>query len=190
MEAICSSETSVDFQRAAWHYIPEDKALYNHRSENLILRSSHQPRANSTEGSCVLLTLKSFDNWVSIYFIGLLSLIAGSRLILGTFPIYNTMQLNLTSIQPINTFQQNPSWEPTRLSESAYASLVHLWTISWRNKIQSTALHPISLTFMYAQTRQVVSYFESLHIIIFYVFLTSAICTTCHDKIICRLKSL
>jgi hypothetical protein len=27
MEAICSSETSVDFKRTTWRYIPEDSAL-------------------------------------------------------------------------------------------------------------------------------------------------------------------
>jgi hypothetical protein len=35
MEAICSSETSVDFQRATLRYIPEDSALHSHRCENL-----------------------------------------------------------------------------------------------------------------------------------------------------------
>jgi hypothetical protein len=35
VEAMCSSETSVDFQRTARHYIPEDSALHNHRCENL-----------------------------------------------------------------------------------------------------------------------------------------------------------
>jgi hypothetical protein len=35
MEAICSSETSVDFQRITRRYIPEDSTLHNHRCENL-----------------------------------------------------------------------------------------------------------------------------------------------------------
>jgi hypothetical protein len=35
MEAICSSETSVDFQRVTRRYIPEDSTLHNHRCENL-----------------------------------------------------------------------------------------------------------------------------------------------------------
>jgi hypothetical protein len=35
MEAICSSETSVVFQRTTWRYIPEDRTLRNHRCENL-----------------------------------------------------------------------------------------------------------------------------------------------------------
>jgi hypothetical protein len=35
MEAICSSETSVDFQRTTRRYIPEDSAFLNHRCENL-----------------------------------------------------------------------------------------------------------------------------------------------------------
>jgi hypothetical protein len=35
MEAICFSETSVDFQRTTQRYIPEDGTLHNHRSENL-----------------------------------------------------------------------------------------------------------------------------------------------------------
>jgi hypothetical protein len=30
-----SSETSVDFQQTTWRYIPEDRTLHNHRSENL-----------------------------------------------------------------------------------------------------------------------------------------------------------
>jgi hypothetical protein len=35
MEAICSSETSVHFQRTTRRYIPEDGTLHNHRCENL-----------------------------------------------------------------------------------------------------------------------------------------------------------
>jgi hypothetical protein len=35
MEAACSSETPVDFQRTTWRYIPEDRTLHNHRCENL-----------------------------------------------------------------------------------------------------------------------------------------------------------
>jgi hypothetical protein len=35
MEAICSSETSVDTERTTWRYIPEDGTLHNHRCENL-----------------------------------------------------------------------------------------------------------------------------------------------------------
>jgi hypothetical protein len=31
MEGICSSETSIDFQRTTWRYIPEDRTLPNHR---------------------------------------------------------------------------------------------------------------------------------------------------------------
>jgi hypothetical protein len=35
MEAICSSETSVDSQRTTLRYIPEDRTVRNHRCENL-----------------------------------------------------------------------------------------------------------------------------------------------------------
>jgi hypothetical protein len=35
MNAICSSETSVDTQRTTRRYIPEDSTLHNHRCENL-----------------------------------------------------------------------------------------------------------------------------------------------------------
>jgi hypothetical protein len=35
MEAICSSETSVDTKRTTWRYIPEVDTLHNHRSKNL-----------------------------------------------------------------------------------------------------------------------------------------------------------
>jgi hypothetical protein len=35
MEAIFSSETSVDIQRTTQRYIPEDRTLHNQRCENL-----------------------------------------------------------------------------------------------------------------------------------------------------------
>jgi hypothetical protein len=35
MKVICSSETSVDFQRPTHRYIPRDSDLHNHRCENL-----------------------------------------------------------------------------------------------------------------------------------------------------------
>jgi hypothetical protein len=35
MEAICSSETSVETQRTTRRHIPEDDTLHNHRCENL-----------------------------------------------------------------------------------------------------------------------------------------------------------
>jgi hypothetical protein len=41
MEAMCSSETSVNFQQATWRFIPEDRTLHNHRSENLKSYKTH-----------------------------------------------------------------------------------------------------------------------------------------------------
>jgi hypothetical protein len=35
MEAICSSETSVETQQITQHHIPEDVTLHNHHCENL-----------------------------------------------------------------------------------------------------------------------------------------------------------
>jgi hypothetical protein len=35
MEAISSSETSVDFEQITRRYIPEDSTLHNHRCDNL-----------------------------------------------------------------------------------------------------------------------------------------------------------
>jgi hypothetical protein len=35
MESTCSSETSVDFQRTTWRYIPDDRTLHDHRCDNL-----------------------------------------------------------------------------------------------------------------------------------------------------------
>jgi hypothetical protein len=34
-EAICSSETSVEFERTTQRYIPEDSTAHNHRCDNL-----------------------------------------------------------------------------------------------------------------------------------------------------------
>jgi hypothetical protein len=34
MEATCSPEMSVDFQRITWRYIPDDKILHNHLCQN------------------------------------------------------------------------------------------------------------------------------------------------------------
>jgi hypothetical protein len=47
MEAIYSSETSVDFQRTTRRYTPEDRTLHDHRYENLrsyILGHVYVPR--------------------------------------------------------------------------------------------------------------------------------------------------
>jgi hypothetical protein len=35
MEVICSSGTSVDFQWTTWWYVPEDRTIHSHYSENL-----------------------------------------------------------------------------------------------------------------------------------------------------------
>jgi hypothetical protein len=35
LEAICSSETPIDFQWTTWRYIPEDISLHNHRRKTL-----------------------------------------------------------------------------------------------------------------------------------------------------------
>jgi hypothetical protein len=35
MEATCSSESPIDFQRPTRRYIPKDISLHNHRCENL-----------------------------------------------------------------------------------------------------------------------------------------------------------
>jgi hypothetical protein len=35
VETACSSETSVDFQRTTWRYIPEDRTIHNNWCENL-----------------------------------------------------------------------------------------------------------------------------------------------------------
>jgi hypothetical protein len=35
IQAVCTSETSVAFQRATGRYIPEDCTLHNHHCENL-----------------------------------------------------------------------------------------------------------------------------------------------------------
>jgi hypothetical protein len=39
MQAICSSETSADFQRTTWHYIPEDSTLKFYRADERITSS-------------------------------------------------------------------------------------------------------------------------------------------------------
>jgi hypothetical protein len=46
MEAICSSEKLVDFQRTTRRYIPEDNTLYSNRCENL--KSYFSVEAGST----------------------------------------------------------------------------------------------------------------------------------------------
>jgi hypothetical protein len=47
MEAICSSETSVGFQRTARRYIPEDGALHDHRCENLKSNTEYEWRSTA-----------------------------------------------------------------------------------------------------------------------------------------------
>jgi hypothetical protein len=48
MEATCSSETSVVYQRTTRRYIPEDITLYNHRFENFTAYKTHDIRAYET----------------------------------------------------------------------------------------------------------------------------------------------
>jgi hypothetical protein len=51
MEAICCSETTVDFQRNTRRYIPEDGTRHNHRCENLksyTLHGYHNPDDHTT----------------------------------------------------------------------------------------------------------------------------------------------
>jgi hypothetical protein len=43
MKAICSSETSVGFQRTTRRYIPEDRSLHKHRCGNLSLITLFRP---------------------------------------------------------------------------------------------------------------------------------------------------
>jgi hypothetical protein len=59
MEAICSSETSVDFRRiTTWRFIPENNNLHNHRCANL--------------KSYILRNLISYLYWTSIKYTVLL----------------------------------------------------------------------------------------------------------------------
>jgi hypothetical protein len=41
MEAICSSETSVDLQRTKWQYIPEDIGLFLGGSAQVVMSDAH-----------------------------------------------------------------------------------------------------------------------------------------------------
>jgi hypothetical protein len=68
MEAIRSSESSVNFQRTKWRYIPEDSTLRNHRCEklkfyNLIFRlitETHYTRNGIIYIPCKRLTIQDF----------------------------------------------------------------------------------------------------------------------------------
>jgi hypothetical protein len=63
MEVTCSSETSVDFQQATWHYIPADRTLHNHCCENLISYNSLIP---STSSLCTFNTISLFPYWHTV----------------------------------------------------------------------------------------------------------------------------
>jgi hypothetical protein len=55
MEAICSSETSVETQRTARSHIPEVDTLHNHRCENLKSYKGDFPR--------------DFGKWMQLLFV-------------------------------------------------------------------------------------------------------------------------
>jgi hypothetical protein len=55
MEATCSFEASVDFQRTTRRYKPEDRNLHNHRCDNL---NSHRKKFDEP------LTNVTIDMWV------------------------------------------------------------------------------------------------------------------------------
>jgi hypothetical protein len=71
MAATCSSETSVDFQRTIWRYIPKDRTLYNHRCENLKSYVTVtwfklvQPYRNPTVWTCTALL---YMNYTLVWF--------------------------------------------------------------------------------------------------------------------------
>jgi hypothetical protein len=50
MEAICSSETLVDFQQTTFHYIPEDNTLHNHA-------------ARTSNPTNIIIVYKNCFNW-------------------------------------------------------------------------------------------------------------------------------
>jgi hypothetical protein len=58
MEAICSSEISVDFKRITRRYIPEDRTPHNHRCENLksYLGQRLEPKFYFITGSIYFIT--------------------------------------------------------------------------------------------------------------------------------------
>jgi hypothetical protein len=57
IEAICSSETSVDFQRTAWRYTPEDSTLHCLRCEVFI----------SGSGNCLFRRFRPFFAFETIH---------------------------------------------------------------------------------------------------------------------------
>jgi hypothetical protein len=61
MDAICSSETSVDPQRTARSYIPEDGTLHNHSCENINFYKSLGTLEGTTRPE-VILDLKMVGN--------------------------------------------------------------------------------------------------------------------------------
>jgi hypothetical protein len=54
MEAICSSEKSVETQRTTRRHIPEDYTLHNHRCENL---KSYKVYINDTATTIIVKTI-------------------------------------------------------------------------------------------------------------------------------------
>jgi hypothetical protein len=65
MEAICSSETSIAFQRTTRRHIPEDDSLHDHRCENLKSDMFYFPLLPP---SCESLPITSYrDEWFSGY---------------------------------------------------------------------------------------------------------------------------
>jgi hypothetical protein len=68
MEAICSSETSADFQWDTWHYIPEDGTLNNRRCG--YLKSYRKKITNSVELSFLRSRQSPSYSRICQYFMG------------------------------------------------------------------------------------------------------------------------
>jgi hypothetical protein len=75
MEATCSSETSIEFQRTTRRCIPEDRSLQNHRYEIFksylfLLRSTtcgSQVSMNPLEGYSILSTHNTYIKFVQLH---------------------------------------------------------------------------------------------------------------------------
>jgi hypothetical protein len=67
MEAVYSSETSVDFHQKIWHYIPEDGKFHGHRCDNLksdlicTVRCKIQAQQNIVFSSCFFIKADTPD---------------------------------------------------------------------------------------------------------------------------------
>jgi hypothetical protein len=115
MNEIYSSATSAEFHQTTWHYMPEDRYLHNHRSENInpykyikfrildLLQVSIVPKYNCMGQN----SSWELDSWRDLYIFFAVTLRIRHRRLNPTHSSYCPSSFLSVSVSPLNKGEKN-----------------------------------------------------------------------------------